>query len=1000
MKYTINRTNYRDFDIYELNKKAARAYFIPYESSEKLEQTPVSAERFSSDMVDVLSGEWDFKYYEKKSSLPDVLDTSIESFDKITVPSTWQRTGYEPPVYLNCPYEFETRPPKLPEEFSAGVYRKRFELEHCKGHFIIAFLGVIACIDVYINGHHVGYSEGAHNTAEFDISQYVVEGENELVAVVHKWSTGTFLECQDMFRENGIFRDVLLYKMPSTYINDYHLGAKKSSSGWRLQVHTDIEGATDNYSLCVEIKDNETTIAKKNISASSKTDVSFENLSVLEWNAEVPSIYQTYITLTKDDGESQTIRNYTGFKRVEIDKDVFKFNDKKIKLKGVNHHDTHYKNGYVMTFDDLEKDIKLMKSLNVNAVRTAHYPPDANLLTLCDIYGLYVIDETDIETHGCGEAPHFNINLISNNVKWIPRYMDRVSRMYYRDRNHPSITIWSLGNEAGGYKCQDACYEFLHNISPEIPIQYEGVIHTKRHSYDIVSEMYTSIEDLLKVKDGTRGKAYHNKPFFLCEYCHAMGVGPGCLEDYWEVIYSSDMFMGGCIWEWADHAVYHEDGKYKYTYGGDHGERKHDGNFCVDGLLFPDRTLHTGAMVMKAVYRPVRAGFAGQGTFKFKNTNRFLNADYITVKWVLLNDGYEAASGTFPLDIEPEGEQLIAINYDAVTHCDQHITFAYYNNDGVEIATEQITLNEAVQTSAQETLGKPSIKDDGNILMLNFENGSLSFNKTTGRPESYKANDTEFLNQAPVESKGFKPNVFRALLDNDKHMRNKWLKAGYNNLNTRVSSFDYEESDDNVVVSTGYVMKNSIFKVFNASTVYTVYKNGAIDVHTAIKPFINPLIEHDLPRFGLSFEMPREFDSVEYFGLGSFENLSDLKAHATLGVYSDHVDNMHVPYIKPQDNGNRTEVRWLKIANSEGKGLTIQYIDDKFSFSIHHYSQKLLETALHQEDLFDQNTTFISIDGFMRGTGSSSCGPDTLPQYTFSAKEGLEFAFRLSPIDE
>lgn len=997
MKYTINRTNYGDFDVYELNKKAARAYFIPYGSSKELEQTPLSAERYSSDMVDVLSGQWDFKYYEKKSSLPDVLDTSIESFDKITVPSTWQRTGYEPPVYLNCPYEFETKPPKLPKEFSAGVYRKRFELKHCKGHFSIAFLGVIACVDVYVNGNYVGYSEGAHNTAEFDISPYVVEGENELVAVVHKWSTGTFLECQDMFRENGIFRDVLLYKTPSTYLNDYHLESKKTSSGWHLHVHADIEGTTDDYTLCVEIKDNETTIAKKNVSASNKTNVSFENLPVLEWSAEKPSIYQTYITLSNDSGESHTLRNYTGFKWIEIDKDTFKFNDKKIKIKGVNHHDTHHKNGYVMTFDDLEKDIKLMKSLNVNAVRTAHYPPDANLLTLCDIYGLYVIDETDIETHGCGDAPHYNINLISNNVKWIPRYVDRVSRMYYRDRNHPSITMWSLGNEAGGYKCQDACYEFLHKVSPEIPVHYEGVIHTKRHSYDVISEMYTSIDDMIKVKNGTRGKAYTPKPFFLCEYCHAMGVGPGSLDDYWDVIYSSDMFMGGCIWEWADHAVYHEEGKYKYTYGGDHGERKHDGNFCVDGLVFPDRSLHTGAMVMKAVYRPIRVTFAGNNAFTFKNTNSFVNAEYITVKWVLLNDGYEVKSGTFPLDIEPECEQQITINYDAATDCEQHITFIYSDNEGTELATEQITLNDIVLATAQDASGKPSLNDDGKVLTLTFENGHFCFNKTTGVPESYEMGGTEFLNRSPVDLKGFTPNVFRALLDNDAHHKNKWLKPGYDDLSIKCDAFNYEESDSNVIVTTEHIMENSMFPVFNIRITYTVYKNGTIDIRTALKPFVNPLIENDMLRFGLTFEMPRTFEHVEYFGLGSHENLNDLKTHTTTGVYSDNVDNMHVPYIKPQDNGNRTEVRWLKITNKEGKGLTIKQLEDKFSFSIHHYTQKLLQKALHQEDLSDQNTTFVSIDGFMRGTGSASCGPKTLPQYTFSAKEGLAFAFRLSP---
>lgn len=997
MKYTINRTNYSDFDIYELNKRAARAYSIPYLSSNTLEQTRLSAERYSSDIVDVLSGEWDFKYYEKKSALPDIFDTNVEYFDKITVPSTWQRTGYEPPVYLNCPYEFETKPPKLPKEFSVGVYRKHFMLENCNGHFIIAFLGVIACVDVYVNGRFVGYSEGAHNTAEFDVSEFVAEGENELVAIVHKWSTATFLECQDMFRENGIFRDVLLYKMPLTYINDYHLETKKSSSGWDLDVQTDIEGVADEYSLFIEIKDNTTTLAKKTIPASNKATVLFNNLPVLEWSAEKPTLYQTYITLTKNSGETQTIRNYTGFKRVKIDNNVFRFNGKVIKIKGVNHHDTHEKTGYVMTFNDLEKDIKLMKSLNVNSVRTSHYPPDANLLTLCDIYGLYVIDETDIETHGCGCFPHFRINMISNNIKWIPRYVDRVSRMYYRDRNHPSIIMWSLGNEAGGYKCQDACYEFLHNISPQIPVHYEGVIRTKRHSYDVVSEMYTSIDNLLKVKDGARGKEYKNKPFFLCEYCHAMGVGPGCLEDYWDVIYSSDIFMGGCIWEWADHAVYHEEGKYKYTYGGDHGEHKHDGNFCVDGLVFPDRTLHTGAKVMKTVYRPIRATFAGEGIFCFKNTNRFVNADYITVKWTLLNDGYSVTSGTFSLDIEPECEQLIPIKYDSATHGEQHITFMYYNNESTEIASEQIALNETIIVATQDTSGKPSVKDDGKTLSLVLEKGTICFNKTTGLPEIYEINGTELFNQTPSNLKGFTPNIFRALLDNDKHLQSKWLKAGYDDLNNRCSSFDFEETDDKVIVSTEHIMENSIFRVFNVRILYSVYNNGTIDIRTTLKPFTNPLIENDLPRFGLTFEMPREFDHVEYFGLGNAENLCDLKAHTSVGVYNDNVENMHVPYIKPQDNGNRTEVRWLKIMNSEGKGLTIQHLENNFSFSIHHYTQKLLQKAQHQEDLLDQNTTFVSIDGFMRGTGSSSCGPDTLPQYTFNAKDGLEFAFRLSP---
>ncbi len=998
MKYTINRTNHKDFDFYEINKRTGRAYFIPYSSKLELTKTPISSERFSSDIVKVLSGEWDFKYYAKKSTLPELFDTEAENFDKIIVPSTWQRTGYEPPVYLNCPYEFETRPPKLPKEFSVGIYRKYFSVSNLENNYILSFLGVIPCLDLYINGKFVGYSEGAHNTAEFEISNFIVAGENELLAVVHKWSTGTFLECQDMFRENGIFRDVLLYEMPKTYINDYFLETSKNDSGWNLTTHISLCGNCEGYSVTIEIQKDGKIITENSAPAAESVKILFENLPVEEWNAEIPKIYETFIILKNGNSEIESVRNLLGFKQIKILKDVFTFNDAKIKIKGVNHHDTHHKNGYVMSFADLEKDILLMKSLNVNAVRTSHYPPDANLLTLCDIYGLYVIDEADIETHGCCGYPLFRINLISNNPKWIPRYVDRVSRMYYRDRNHACVTMWSLGNEAGGYKCQDACYEFLHEICPAIPVHYEGVIRTPRHSYDVVSEMYTSTGNMIEVRDGSRGKKYKNKPFYLCEYCHAMGVGPGCLEEYWDIIYSADIFMGGCIWEWADHAVYHDEGELKYTYGGDHGEIKHDGNFCVDGLVYPDRTPHTGALEMKAVYRPVRVRKTKRGSFVFKNTNRFRNADYITVKWVILQNGETIDTGSFSLNIAPCGEQEITLDLKTPSNCDLHINFSYYNEFEVELATEQVTLQDATVQVEVDSGKSLSLNNDGELLTVSFDNGYTAFNKSTGNLEHYNVAGIELLNQEPVESKGFLPNIFRALLDNDNRRKSNWLKLSYNDLNMRLEGFNFGVKETTIKVKSKFLISNTKTDLFSVGLEYSLKSNGTIKVIAKLEPQKTNFLETDLPRFGLMLELPRKFENVEYYGLGEYENLCDFKAQATVGIYKKKVNNMHEPYIKPQDNGNHTEVRWLKLTDADGAGIKFCCTTNKFSFNVHNYTQKMLQNAKHQEDICDQNTTVLSIDGYLRGAGTASCGPDTLPQYTFDAKDGLTFEFIMMPV--
>ncbi len=999
MKYQINKTNYNDFSVFKINKLEGRAYTIPYSSFERLQKTAFKKERTESDIVRVLSGEWDFKYYESHKNIPDVLDTEYVPFDKIKVPSTWQRTGYEAPAYINCPYPFDDKPPYVPEEHSAGIYRKTFEIENTDKTYIISFLGVIPCIDLYLNGSFVGYSEGAHNTAEFDITPYVTKGSNELIAVIHKWSNATFLECQDMFRENGIFRDVLLYEMTEAYINDIYYRTKETANGFNLAVSADVQGLTEDCTLTVKIFDGKKLVAEKSAKANADTVINFKNLDVQSWNAEIPKLYTAFATVYKKDTELMTVRNFIGFKSVEILKNVFTFNGKKIKIKGVNHHDTHYKNGYVMSFYDLEKDIRLMKDLNVNCVRTSHYPPDPSFLVLCDMYGLYVVDEADIETHGCGCSPHNNIDLISHDLDWAPRYLDRVKRMYLRDRSRVGIIMWSLGNEAGGYACQDVCYEFLHKVCPEIPVHYEGVSRNKRFAYDVISEMYTDHNDVERCGKLTRGKKYTKKPFYLCEYAHAMGVGPGGLEEYWDLFYKYDNLMGGCIWEWADHAVYHPHGKLRFTYGGDHGEWRHDGNFCVDGLLYPDRRLHTGAKQMKNVYRPVRASL-DNGVITFTNTNRFRNASYITAVWeVVKNGNILVAADEAALDIAPESTFDVKLDFKTPKDkCDIHLNIYYYDGEN-EIAFEQIAIKEEFKFKREKTKDKLALASDGCVSEISFNNGSVSFSNSTGMIESYCINGKEMINQNAAYAKGFLPNIFRALLDNDTKYGDDWVEAGYDDYSCVLADYEVELEKDKAEVEVTYRLKSkkTLRALAEVGIEYSIYADGCIEVEAEFKPVAKKKLAAHMPRFGLALEMPENFENIEYFGLGDGENLPDIKSQSLVGVYNTTVDEMHEPYIKPQDAGNRCGTRYLKITDAEGDGIKFIFDDDYFSFSVRRFTQKLLQNAKHQEDLRDENTIAVNIDGFIRGTGTRSCGPDTLEKYEVDGRNGLEFKFYMMP---
>ena len=1002
MKYQIKKLEANNFDIFEENKLPARAYAIPYCDRERLLRQDVLRERYESDLVTVLSGDWQFRYYEKISRLPTHIDTEKLLFDTVPVPSTWQRTGYEKPVYLNARYEFPLTLPNVPDDMSAGVYVKRFVVKEDTKHAILSFLGVCSSLTLYVNGVYIGYSEGSHNTAEFLLDGAVQPGENELLAIVTKWSNGTYLECQDMFRENGIFRDVLLQELPESYLLDHRVHTAPEAGSWELSVEGTLGGsAASGLQMTARLLDGDTVLRTQTVSVNKEYSFFFSVDDAQTWTAETPRLYTLLLTLSDQSGELETVRTHVGFRQVKIDGERFLFNDTPIKFKGVNHHDTHEKTGYVMSAQDLCKDVTLMKQFNVNAVRTSHYPPDPIFLDLCDQYGLYVIDEADIETHGTMLDQDMRMrltkmNAISHDKAWQPRFLDRVGRMFGRDKNHPCVTMWSLGNESGGWKNQDACYAWLKKQS-DLPVHYEGAIRTPRGSYDVISEMYQHISLLKRIANHGLGSRYKGKPYFLCEYCHAMGFGPGALEEYWKLIYEHENLCGGCIWEWADHSVYNKNAKYIYTYGGDHGEAYHDGNFCVDGLFYPNRRPHTGAWAMRATYRPIRAALVSENLYRFTNTNRFLNADCYDVSYALLRDGVAIETGKVALNILPRQSQTVVIGHSMTDPAhDYCINFTYRDKHGSEVATEQLLLQEALHApQPQKRTAVAFLKKHDSVLVA-FEDGRAVFDKSTGVLVSYVVDGKEML----ADDFGFLPNIYRAPLDNDRNKVKAWEKKGFDKLRPALRKLTECKNDKQGFVrirSTG-ALEFTDKRLFTFELVYQIFPDGTLRVELKLAQPGLTRLPQELSRCGVTLHLDQSLKYVRYYGRGERENLPDIKQHAPLGIYESTAFDLCEDYIKPQENGTHTDTRFVQLRDSSGRGVEVLCGDRPFTFSARPYKNSTLCKARHLEDLHDDRLVCLNIDGFMRGTGSNSCGPDVLPAYDLKIRDSLSFAFWFRPL--
>ena len=968
MIYCINRENYHRFDVMEVNKLPARSYFIPFEDRFQADHAKPLTKRYESSKVTCLNGTWDFKFYPRPSMLPAVFDTDKVTFDTIDVPACWQFRGIDCPFYVNTRYQFPYDPPKIPaedpvgptfcwvgadkgvkprwekpvEEYNfVGVYRKKLVIEEVSRRFILSFLGVASCVDVYVNGMFAGYSEGSHNTAEFDITRMLRSGDNELLAVVRRWCTGTYLECQDMFRNTGIFRDVLLYEMDKNDIWDVDFAPVKEGDCYSATASVYVSGGgTVKFTLSGHGLCREQTVR----TVRGMAMVVFDGLEVREWNAENPVLYDLYVQM----GDT-CVKQRVGFKDVRIDGAVFRVNGQPLKLRGVNHHDTSPTNGYYLTPDEILRDVKLCKAYNIDTIRTAHYPPDPLLLELCDEYGIYVVDEADLETHGTFSMqlpPTYNS--LSQDPKWQIRFLDRVQRLYGRDKNRASIIMWSLGNESGGYANTDAMYFWLKDHTA-IPVHYESVIHSNRVAYDVGSEMYPTVESVRKVGlQKRREKLLNDRPYFLCEYAHAMGVGPGAMEEYWQEIYRFGNLMGGCVWEMADHAVLHGDGS--YTYGGDHGEWIHDGNFCCDGIFYPDRTPSTGARIVRHVYRPIRVRHIQGNRYEVFNTMAFTGGEQYTLTF-RFSDGRALAirAGVPPLSrriISLKGGEAAG---EWVTVC--------VSKDGRELSREQLIFERQISRHPRT---QPRLPDGFSVA-----DGVIRFAKdgktlTAGVPYTV---------------------LFRAATDNDidllgiNHME-PYYQQTEQILETKVS-------DGVLRVKTR--IRNRI-QEFLCEDTYEGCEAGVL-VTSRLRCVRGG---GKLPRFGKAFRLTEDFWQVDYLGRND-ESYCDMKEHAQIEAVRSTVDRMTEPNIRPQESGNRSDCAWARVSDGQ-TDFTFTAVDVTFELGIKPYSDQELLTMKHREDETPTGT-YVTVSAFQQGIGTGSCGPETRKAYCYPAGEEYVMKF-------
>ena len=1002
---------YENLSVLHENTMPARAYYIP--ASKRMDN--LVEHREESDRMQLLNGTWKFQYF---NSIYDIQDSffeknyDTENFDEIQVPSVWQMAGYDTHQYTNIRYPFPFDPPYVPQDIPCGAYVHNFEYSRDEkaSKAFLNFEGVDSCFYVWINGSYIGYSQVSHMTSEFDVTDVLQDGTNTVAVLVMKWCDGSYLEDQDKFRMSGIFRDVYILKRPKQAISDYHIKTRIEDMLAKVEIEMKF------YSpLNVKI-----SIEDRNGAVVALGSIAEEGTAVLEiaspelWNTENPYLYKLIL-----ETENEVIVDHIALRKIEIKDQVIYLNGQKIKFRGVNRHDSDPVTGFTISLEQLTTDLTLMKQHNFNAIRSSHYPNAPFFYEMCDKYGFMVIDEADIEAHGPfmiyrKEDTDYNRfkrwnEMIADDPAWEEAIVDRVKLMVERDKNRFCIVMWSMGNESA-YGCNfEKALEWTKNFDPDRITQYESARYRnydETYDYsnlDVYSRMYPALSEIQEYldKDGS-------KPFLLVEYCHSMGNGPGDFEDYFQMIQDNDKMCGGFVWEWCDHAIAHgtaENGKTIYAYGGDHGEEIHDGNFCMDGLVYPDRTVHTGLLEYKNVYRPARVISYNKesGELVLHNYMDFDDLkDYVKISYELTQDGLVISKGILPeFSVAPHGEGKTNLKINVPENGKCYLKLIYHLKKELPLLEEDHILGfDEIEVSKEDTKCKLAekwipktvvdselqVNENDTQIHIKGREFAYTIDKRTALFTEMKFAGREYLNH-PMEL-----NIWRAPTDNDMYIKSEWKKAHYDKAYTRAYTTEVVQGKHGVkITSHASVVAETVQKILDVTITWKIEAAGKIDADIAVtKDDEFP----DLPRFGVRMFLDKKLSAVRYFGMGPQESYCDKHQAASHGLYRADVGDLHEDYIRPQENGSHYDCEYVELNNSR-YGI-VASAEKAFSFNASYYTQEELEKKTHNYELIESDSVVFCVDYALNGIGSNSCGPVVLEQYRFDDVL-FRFQFTLIP---
>lgn len=1034
----VERPDWGNQQVLHRNRLPARARFTAYPDEIAARARPSSPWELS------LNGMWRFQYAHSPIEAPALYaDAAYDdaSWDLLAVPSHWQLNGYGAPHYTNVIYPFAIDPPRVPSENPTGSYRRRFVVPATWSgqRHILRFDGVDSAFELYLNGRYVGFSKGSRMAAEFDVTKFIGTGENLLAVRVYQWSDGSYLEDQDMWWLSGIFRDVTLLAEPPVSLWDLSVdpGLHDDCHDATLRVRATVmraPGAQGSFRLALQLLDAHGAVvpgvavnADVAVTTSALANVALaaEVRAPQQWSADDPYLYTLLVTLYNARNEVvAVVPQRVGFRRVVIDGTQLLVNGTAIKLRGVNRHEHHPDLGRAVPRASMLEDVRLMKQHNINTVRTSHYPPHPHFLDLCDTYGLYVIDEADLECHGLGyaEQPFF----LNADPAWRAAFVDRMERMVERDKNHACVIMWSLGNESGFGSNHEAMAAWVREHHPGFLIHYEGDRFGKVS--DVISQMYTHLVDVIGFGQGEAAvgtptswseqvplEAYAHKPFFLCEYAHAMGNGPGGLLEYWDAFWRYDRLLGGCVWEWLDHGIRTTtpDGRAYFAYGGDFGDQPNDDNFVCDGLLFPDRTPSPGLLEYKKIVEPVRVEMIkvadGVAQLRVHNRYDFLSLNHLQLSWQLTEDGTGIGAGQIALpDTAPGAAAEIEIPWRVVAPvpgASYHLTLRFtlaqatrWAEVGHEVAFAQVELGVLALALAPQTQhgSAPLVaSEEGSRLAIRGGEVEIIFDLARGVIDRWSVADHVLCTAGP------RLTIWRAVIDNEargggERIVKDWHAHFLHMAQHRLDRFAWEQiSDTTVRVTVHTCLAPPVYEAaIDCVYQYTIFGSGeiALDLHGTPRgnwPGV-------LPRIGLELTLPGALDRVVWLGHGPGESYADSKQAARFGLWQATVDDLFTPYVRPQENGNHTDTRWVALHDERGVGLMVVAYPT-LDFSAHRFTTADLDQARHTYDLTPHPTITLHVDYRQNGLGSASCGPGVLPIYQLHA-EAFDFRVSFRPL--